>query len=80
MLDGSRLEIPRTQAGMSRDTAQNLRAKLIPRVPPRVLGPMVRLFGAKRFVNWSFGHYLRIAHPDFAALEAPKAERERVAA
>ena len=54
--------------------------KLIPRVPPRVLGPMIRVFGAKRFVNWSFGHYLRIAHPDFAGLEAPKAERERVTA
>jgi hypothetical protein len=23
--------------------------------------------GAKRFVDWSFGHYLNIAHPSFAA-------------
>jgi hypothetical protein len=22
--------------------------------------------GTKRFVDWSFNHYLRIAHPDFA--------------
>jgi hypothetical protein len=22
--------------------------------------------GAKRFVDWSFGHYLDIAHPSFA--------------
>src|SRR3954447_12474326 len=41
--------------------------RLVPKVPPRVLGPLVRLFGAKRFVDWSFGHYLRIAPPEFAA-------------
>jgi digeranylgeranylglycerophospholipid reductase len=40
--------------------------KLVPRVPPRVLGPLIRLFGAKRFVDWSFGHYLRIAPPELA--------------
>jgi digeranylgeranylglycerophospholipid reductase len=40
--------------------------RLVPRVPPRMLGPLVRLFGAKRFVDWSFGHYLRIAPPGFA--------------
>ncbi len=38
----------------------------IPRVPPRLLGPMIRLFGAKRFIDWSFDHYLRIASPEFA--------------
>jgi digeranylgeranylglycerophospholipid reductase len=37
--------------------------KLVPRIPPRLLGPMIRLLGAKRFVNWSFNHYLRIAPP-----------------
>jgi flavin-dependent dehydrogenase len=41
--------------------------RLVPRVPPRILGPLVRLFGAKRFINWSFGHYLQIAPPEFAA-------------
>jgi flavin-dependent dehydrogenase len=41
--------------------------RLIPRVPPRLLGPMIRLMGSKRFVRWSFNHYLRIAPPDFAA-------------
>jgi flavin-dependent dehydrogenase len=40
--------------------------KLVPRIPPRLLGPLVRLMGAKRFVEWSFGHYLRIAPPEFA--------------
>ena len=37
--------------------------KLVPRVPPRLLGPLIRLLGSKRFVEWSFDHYLRIAPP-----------------
>jgi flavin-dependent dehydrogenase len=44
--------------------------RLVPRVPPRILGPLIRLFGAKRFIDWSFGHYLRIAPPEFA--ETPR--------
>jgi menaquinone-9 beta-reductase len=40
--------------------------KLVPRVPPRLLAPLVRLLGNKRFVDWSFTHYLAIAPPDFA--------------
>jgi flavin-dependent dehydrogenase len=41
--------------------------RLVPRVAPRVLAPGLRAMGAKRFVDWSFGHYLNIAHPSFAA-------------
>jgi menaquinone-9 beta-reductase len=41
--------------------------RLIPRVPPRLLGSLIRLMGSKRFVDWSFNHYLRIAPPEFAA-------------
>jgi digeranylgeranylglycerophospholipid reductase len=41
--------------------------KLIPRIPPRILGPAIRLMGARRFIDWSFGHYLQIAPPDFVA-------------
>lgn len=37
--------------------------RLVPRIPPRLLGPLIRLLGARRFVDWSFGHYLRIAPP-----------------
>ena len=37
--------------------------RLVPRIPPRLLGPMIRLLGARRFVDWSFGHYLQIAPP-----------------
>jgi flavin-dependent dehydrogenase len=40
--------------------------RLIPRIPPRVLGPAIRLMGTKRFVDWSFRHYLNIAPPRFA--------------
>jgi flavin-dependent dehydrogenase len=39
--------------------------KLIPKVPPRILGPAIRLMGSKRFVDWSFSHYLNIAPPSF---------------
>ena len=44
--------------------------KLIPRIPPRLLGPVIRLMGTKRFVDWSFNHYLRIAPPEFAGRSA----------
>jgi digeranylgeranylglycerophospholipid reductase len=54
--------------------------RLIPRVPPRLLGSMIRLFGARRFVEWSFGHYLRIAPPEFATAERPSPRTARVAA
>jgi flavin-dependent dehydrogenase len=39
--------------------------QLIPKIPPRLLGPAIRLMGMKPFINWSFGHYLNIAPPDF---------------
>ncbi len=55
--------------------------KLIPRVPPRLLGPAIRLMGSRRFVEWSFNHYLAIAPPEFAG-SAPSeaAAREPVPA
>jgi flavin-dependent dehydrogenase len=39
---------------------------LVPRVPPRLLGPALRGMSPKRFIDWSFGHYLQIAPPEFA--------------
>jgi menaquinone-9 beta-reductase len=45
--------------------------KLIPRVPPRVLAPLIKLMSGKRFVDWSFRHYLRIAPPEFAGAGLP---------
>jgi menaquinone-9 beta-reductase len=44
--------------------------RLVPRIPPRLLAPLIRLLSRKRFVDWSFGHYLRIAAPDPAAVAA----------
>ncbi len=40
--------------------------RLVPRIAPRVLGPAITAMGTKRFVDWSFGHYLAIAPPSFA--------------
>ncbi len=39
--------------------------RLIPRVPPRILTRGLKSMERQRFVDWSFGHYLEIAHPRF---------------
>jgi len=41
--------------------------RLIPRVDPRVLAGSLRAIERRRFIHWAFGHYLNVAHPDFAA-------------
>ncbi len=48
--------------------------KLVPRVPPPILGPLIRLMGSRRFVDWSFSHYLKIAPPDFVQEEVRRPE------
>src|SRR3954464_12328330 len=56
---------------------------LVPRVPPRLLAPALRTMASRRFVDWSFGHYLAIAPPSFALAGAPRAplrEQEKPAA
>jgi flavin-dependent dehydrogenase len=40
--------------------------RLVPRVPPRLLAAMLHGMQSKAFVDWSFGHYLKIAPPEFA--------------
>jgi len=40
--------------------------RLVPKVPPRLLAAALRGMERGSFVDWSFGHYLRIAHPSFA--------------
>lgn len=40
--------------------------KLLPRVPPRLLAPLIRLLGRKRAVDWVFSHYLKVAPPELA--------------
>jgi menaquinone-9 beta-reductase len=48
--------------------------RLIPRLWPRALALGLRAMTAKRFVDWSFGHYLKIADPSFA-LDGPHGAR-----
>lgn len=40
--------------------------RTVPRLPARMQRGLVAAAGRKRFVDWSFGHYLEIAHPRFA--------------
>jgi menaquinone-9 beta-reductase len=54
--------------------------RFVPKVPPRVLGPLIRAMGVQRFIDWSFGHYLRIAPPPPARLPSRAPAREPVAA
>ncbi len=55
--------------------------RLVPRVPPRLLGPAVRAMGAKRFIDWSFTHYFDVANPAFAlARPAPSPKPARLRA
>jgi flavin-dependent dehydrogenase len=56
--------------------AMLLAQRLVPRVPPRLLQRGLTAMQAKRFVDWSFGHYLRIAPPEFVR-EAPPPRRAR---
>ena len=55
--------------------------RLLPRLPARVQRAVIRACGRKRFVDWAFGHYLRIAPPEMAGLgPSISGEREAVAA
>jgi hypothetical protein len=40
--------------------------RLLPKLPARVQRAVIRAAGRKRFVDWAFDHYLRIAPPEFA--------------
>ena len=52
--------------------------RLIPRVSPRLLGVGLRAIDRRRFLDWAFGHYLAVAHPDFvAAADHPVPPRRR---
>ena len=44
--------------------------RLVPRVPPAGARPGARAMATKRFVDWSFGHYLEHRAPDFVAADA----------
>ena len=47
--------------------------RLIPRIAPRLLGGSLRAMQSRRFLDWSFNHYLDIAHPRFVAAGSPGA-------
>ena len=56
--------------------------RLVPRVPPRMLAPALGAMASQAFVDWSFGHYLRIAPPSFAGdvpAPAPSTARAQLA-
>jgi flavin-dependent dehydrogenase len=52
--------------------------RLVPRLSPRAQWAVIRTVGRQRLLDWSFGHYLRIAPPEYAGETAPPAA-ERVA-
>ena len=55
--------------------------RLVPRLPARLQRVLIWLAGRRRFVHWSFGHYLRIAPPELAGpAPAPRSDPERVPA
>lgn len=45
--------------------------RLVPRVPPRALALALRGMDRRRFLDWSFGHYLAIAPPSVALAGEP---------
>jgi flavin-dependent dehydrogenase len=49
--------------------------RLIPRVPPRLLSRSLRAMQSRRFLDFAFGHYLRIAPPEFATPAPPRPAR-----
>lgn len=48
--------------------------RLVPKVPPRILGTALRGMSTDAFVRWSFDHYLNICPPETAAAPAPGVE------
>jgi menaquinone-9 beta-reductase len=48
--------------------------RLLPRLPARAQRAVIRAAGRKRFLDWAFGHYLRIAPPSYAWEHAPLPE------
>jgi flavin-dependent dehydrogenase len=49
--------------------------RAVPRVPPRLLHRLLRSMQWRRFVSWSFDHYLNIAPPSFVGTPPPRATR-----
>ena len=45
--------------------------KLVPRIWPPLLNLVIRAMTRRPLVDWAFGHYLRIAPPEFAGEARP---------
>jgi flavin-dependent dehydrogenase len=57
--------------------------KVVPRVPPRLLDRSLTAMQSRRFLDFAFGHYLKIAPPEFPTSAPPRPARrttDRVAA
>jgi len=54
--------------------------RTVPRLSARVQRGLVAAAGRKRFVDWSFDHYLEIAHPRYGDKYARVPERRSAAA
>ena len=50
--------------------------RIVPRIWPPLLNRVVSAMTRKRLVDWAFGHYLRIAPPEFAG-QVPQARAAR---
>ena len=44
--------------------------RLIPRIPPRLLAPLFRIYKTQRLIDLTFNAYLRLAPPELAAISA----------
>jgi flavin-dependent dehydrogenase len=40
--------------------------RLLPKIPPRALAPLLGTLGTRHIADWAFGHYLNVAPPEFA--------------
>jgi flavin-dependent dehydrogenase len=56
-----------------------LAQRTVPRVPPRLLNRALAAMQSRRFLDFAFGHYLKIAPPEFA-LPGPRRPAPRKAA
>jgi menaquinone-9 beta-reductase len=54
--------------------------RLVPRIAPRLLSGSLRAMQSRRFLDWSFNHYLEIAHPRFVAAGSPARALTRISA
>jgi flavin-dependent dehydrogenase len=56
-----------------------LAQKVVPRVPPRLLNRTLAAMQSRRFLDFAFGHYLKIAPPEFATPAPPRPAPRRAA-